>query len=94
VSPVSEEETDLTKIVVRREIYNAIIEGYLSELGDELSAEEMRAIPLAGPIMTFIIGLRFLTDYLNGDVYFQTLYSDQNLNRAKNQLHLLEKLVS
>jgi len=93
VSPVSEEESDFTKIKVRPDIKAAIIEGYLSEMGDELSADEINSIPFAGPMMTYMIGLRFLTDYLNGDVYFQTSYPHQNLNRAKNQLQLLEKLV-
>jgi hypothetical protein len=44
--------------------------------------------------MTFIIALRFLTDYLNGDMYFGTSYPGQNLTRARNQLNLLEQLES
>jgi len=94
VSPASEEETDVTKIEVRSAIYQSILDGYLSEMKDVLSPEEQAAIPLAGLMMTFMIGLRFLTDYLNEDVYYQTAYLDQNLNRAANQFYLLEKLAS
>lgn len=94
VSPVSEEEIDFSKIKIREEIHQAILDGYLSEMGTILSDEEKLAIPIAGSIMTYMIGLRFLTDFLNGDTYYQTSYPRQNINRAKNQLYLLELLES
>lgn len=94
VSPASEEETDITKVKVRKDIYQAVLDGYLSEMGEMLSREEKLAIPLAGSIMTYMIGLRFLTDFLNGDTYYQTSYPQQNRYRAANQLHLLELLES
>ncbi len=93
VCPVSEEEKDYSKIVVRKEILDAVMEGYLAEMSEVLTGDELTATPLAGPTMTFMIGLRFLTDYLNGDIYFSTSYPRQNLIRATNQLNLLEKLV-
>ncbi len=92
VSPSSEAEADLNKIVFRKEIYDALVAGYLSEMNDELSVEEKEAIPFSGMMMTYMIGLRFLTDFLNGDVYFATSYARQNLDRANNQLRLLEIL--
>lgn len=92
VSPASEAERDHSRVVFRKEIYDALVEGYLSEMSEELSAEEKAAIPFSGMMMTYIIGLRFLTDFLNGDVYFSTSYPLQNLDRAKNQLTLLEIL--
>ncbi|MBX2941861.1 MAG: aminoglycoside phosphotransferase family protein [Cyclobacteriaceae bacterium] len=92
VSPSSEEETDVSKIEIRKEIYDAILDGYLAEMDSILSNEEKRAIPLAGSIMTYMIGLRFLTDFLSGDIYFHTSYAHQNLNRATNQLYLLKRL--
>ncbi|MFZ1807493.1 MAG: aminoglycoside phosphotransferase family protein [Cyclobacteriaceae bacterium] len=92
VSPASEEETDISKIKVRKEIHKAILDGYLSEMNEILSDAEKLVIPLAGSIMTYMIGLRFLTDYLNGDTYYQISYPDQNMNRANNQLHLLDLL--
>ena len=93
VSPAAEDETDLSKVVVRKEIYQAILDGYLSEMEDILTIEEKKAIPLAGLIMTYMIGLRFLIDYLNGDTYYQISYPLHNLDRAANQFCLLEKFV-
>jgi len=93
VSPPAEDEVNLSKVKVRKEIHQAILDGYLSEMGEVLSAEEKDAIPLAGPIMTYMIGLRFLIDYLNNDTYYQVDYPQHNLDRAANQFCLLEKLV-
>jgi len=92
VSPVSEEESDRSKIIFRKEIYNVLLSGYLSEMKDVLSSAEISAIPFAGKMMTYIMALRFLTDYLNGDVYYTTSYLGQNLIRAQNQLKLLDVL--
>ena len=92
VSPVDEEETDLDKIIVRKEIYDAIIRGYLSQMKDILSPKELAAVPFSGMMMTYIMALRMLADFLNGDVYYQIRYKDQNLIRATNQFRLLEQL--
>jgi Ser/Thr protein kinase RdoA (MazF antagonist) len=92
VSPVDEEEKDLSRISFRKEIYNAITEGYLSQMGSVMSPDEYAAIPFAGKMMTYIMLLRFATDYLNGDVYYHTTYAGQNLCRAENQLCFLSKL--
>ncbi len=92
VSPVSEEESDFSKIVFRKEIYDALLSGYLSQLKDVLSEEEKSAIPFAGKMVTFIMALRFLADYLNGDIYYHITYPGQNLVRAGNQLTFLKKL--
>ncbi|MFZ9980834.1 MAG: phosphotransferase enzyme family protein [Cyclobacteriaceae bacterium] len=92
VSPVSEEERDTSKIVFRQEFYEALLEGYLSEMGNKLSQEEKRAIPFSGMMMTYIMAIRFLADFLNGNIYYRIHYPDQNLVRARNQLKLLEEL--
>lgn len=92
VSPVSEEERDLSKVRFRKEIYDALVEGYLSEMGPVMSAGEMEAIPFAGKMMTYIMALRFLADYLRGNTYYHITYPEQNLVRAANQLRLLEVL--
>jgi Ser/Thr protein kinase RdoA (MazF antagonist) len=89
VSPVSEEEQDLTKIAFRFPFYQALVNGYLSEMEDCLSDEEKAAIPYSGMMMTYIMAIRFLADYLNGDIYYHTEYPGQNLVRAANQLKLL-----
>jgi Ser/Thr protein kinase RdoA (MazF antagonist) len=92
VSPVDEEEKDLSKIEFRRDIYDALTEGYLSQMGPVMSPDEYAAIPFAGKMMTYIMLLRFATDFMNGDVYYHTTYPGQNLVRAANQLCFLEKL--
>jgi Ser/Thr protein kinase RdoA (MazF antagonist) len=89
VSPVSEEETDLTKVAFRFPFYQKLLEGYLSEMDDCLTDDEKKAIPFAGLMMTYIMAIRFLADYLNGDIYYNTEYPGQNLVRASNQLRLL-----
>jgi len=88
VSPVSEEEKDLNKIVVRNEFYDAVIEGYLSEMNDV----DRSLASFAGHMMTYIMAIRFLADFLRGNTYYHVTYADQNLVRARNQLHLLKLL--
>ncbi|MBV9961548.1 MAG: aminoglycoside phosphotransferase family protein [Parafilimonas sp.] len=91
--PVSEEETDFGLIETRDEYFKAITEGYLSEMKHELKPEEINAFVYAGKFMIYMQALRFITDYLNYDVYYGAKYSLHNFNRAKNQLRLLECLV-
>ncbi len=77
---------------VRKDIYEALLAGYTEGMGDELTNNEKANLPLAGHIMTYMQALRFLTDYLNNDCYYQTSYAEQNYDRALNQLFLLQKL--
>jgi Ser/Thr protein kinase RdoA (MazF antagonist) len=90
VCPVSEEEKDLSQITFRHAVYDALLKGYLSEMGKVMSDAERAAIPFAGKMMTYIMALRFLADYLRGNTYYHITYPLQNLVRAKNQLRLLE----
>jgi Ser/Thr protein kinase RdoA (MazF antagonist) len=92
VSPVSEEEKDLSKIVFRKEIYQALVDGYLSHMHDKLNDVERSLFPFAGMMMTYIMALRMLADFLNGNIYYQITYPEQNLVRARNQLRLLDLL--
>ena len=87
--PVNEEETDLTKIHVNLENFEAIYKGYMSAMGDVLTEGEKNYFIYSGIFLIYMQALRFLTDFLNGDVYYHTTYPGQNLNRAKNQLKLL-----
>ncbi len=91
--PVSEEEADESKIVVRREFYSAIADGYLSEMGDELSELEKRHFHFAGTFMIYMQAVRFITDHLNNDLYYGAKYEGQNFVRAKNQIVLLQKYM-
>lgn len=90
VCPVSEEEKDLSQISFRSEVYKALLDGYLSEMREVLSQQELAAIPFAGKMMTYIMALRFLADYLRGNTYYHISYPEQNLVRASNQLRLLD----
>lgn len=91
LSPANEEETDFTKIKVRKEYYDAIVNGYLSFMKDSLTDQEMQHIHYAGEFMIYMQALRFLTDYLNNDIYYGAKYEAHNYNRAKNQIVLLQK---
>ena len=92
LSPVSEEEKDYSKIEIREEFFKSIIQGYVSEMKDELSATEKRYFVYAGKFMIYMQALRFLTDYLNNDVYYGSKYPGHNFVRANNQLTLLKHL--
>jgi Ser/Thr protein kinase RdoA (MazF antagonist) len=93
LSPVSEEETDFEKIEVRDEFYKAIVEGYLHEMKDELNAKERQCFFYAGKFIIYMQAIRFLTDYINDDIYYGAAYPEHNLVRAKNQAVLLQRLL-
>jgi len=93
VSPVNEEEKDIAKVAFRKNIYNALLDGYLSQMGELLTPTEKKSIPFSGMMMTYIMALRMLADFLRGNTYYHITYPDQNLVRARNQLQLL-KLIS
>ena len=93
LSPVSEEEKDISKIEIREEYFKAIAEGYLSEMEKELTTVEKRYLVYAGKFMVYMQALRFLTDYLNNDIYYGSKYEGQNFIRANNQVCLLKKII-
>lgn len=88
----AEDETDLSKVHFDLGLYEAYTEGFLSAAGDALTEEELRTLPDGAILMTFECGIRFLADYLNGDVYFRTSHPQQNLDRARNQFHLVREM--
>ncbi|MEO7924869.1 MAG: aminoglycoside phosphotransferase family protein [Chitinophagaceae bacterium] len=90
--PEDENSTDLGAINIKKELYSAIVNGYLESMHGLLTPAEIEHIHYAGLIVIYMQALRFLADYLNRDVYYQTNYPGQNLDRAKNQLLLLEQL--
>jgi Ser/Thr protein kinase RdoA (MazF antagonist) len=93
LSPVSEEEKDFNKITIRKDYYKAIVEGYSSEMQDELTETEKRYFFYAGKFSIYMQALRFLTDFLNDDKYYGAAYPGQNLIRASNQIVLLQKFI-
>ncbi len=92
VCPVSEEESDTAKVTVREDYYAALMAGYLSEISSVLTVAEREHLFFAGQFMVYMQGIRFLADYLNGDRYYPIKYPDHNMNRARNQLALLDCL--
>jgi Ser/Thr protein kinase RdoA (MazF antagonist) len=93
LSPVSEEEKEFDKIEVRDDFYKAIVQGYYNEMKDELTGTEKKYFFYAGTFMIYMQALRFLTDYLNDDIYYGAKYSRHNFVRAKNQIVLLQQLL-
>ena len=86
----AEDEKDLDKIRFNKQFYDAYTEGFLKEIGASVSVLEKKYLPLGAKTMIFIMALRFLTDYLNNDVYYKTKYADHNLVRAMNQFKLIQ----
>jgi Phosphotransferase enzyme family len=93
ICPVSEEEKDESLIEIREEYFREIAKGYLSEMRAGLSDTEKNHFVYAGKFAIYMQALRFLTDYLNDDVYYSTHYPEQNLIRANNQIVLLRKYL-
>lgn len=89
----TEENTDFDELHIVNDLYIAIYDGYLSEMASVLTKEECKILYYAGPFLFYMQGLRFLTDYLNGNVYYPVKYEKHNLDRATNQLLLLRQLV-
>jgi Ser/Thr protein kinase RdoA (MazF antagonist) len=87
-----ESSIDFENITIRKDFYDAIVDGYLSVMNKYLTEAEKKNIHYAGIIIIYMQALRFMTDYLDGDVYYKTTYPEQNFDRAKNQLALLKAL--
>jgi hypothetical protein len=77
--PVSENEEDLSKIVVRPSFYYAIVEGYYKEMKNELTAVEKNYFFYAAQFMIYMQAIRFLTDYFNDDKYYQSRVSKRTI---------------
>ena len=83
VNPASVEEKDLSKILFDKSLFKSFIDGVKSN-GKFLSSKELELLPLSTALMPFIHGLRALTDYLNGNIYYKVSYPKQNLIRSRN----------
>ncbi|MBP5510327.1 MAG: aminoglycoside phosphotransferase family protein [Kiritimatiellae bacterium] len=85
----AEDETDLVKVESRFDLFEALVRGYCSRAAFLTQAEKDN-LAFSGRLITFTIGVRFLTDYLAGDVYFKTHRPGHNLDRARNQFKMVE----
>lgn len=91
---VAEDEPDLSKVAFRMDIFEAFTEGYLEGAASFLTPVEKENLPYAASLFPYMQSVRFLTDYLNGDVYWKTAYPTHNLVRAQNQWALYLSVLS
>lgn len=89
-STVVEDEEDLSKLKLDFDRFEAFTKGFLEVLKDDLTKTEIELLPFAAILMTLECGIRFLTDYLEGDVYFKVHKPNHNLIRARNQFKFVE----
>ena len=84
-----EDETDLSKVSMDVDLFRAFSEGFIAQTATNLTRRELTSLPLGAMVMTFENGMRFLTDHLDGDVYFHIDRPGHNLDRARCQFRLL-----
>ncbi len=85
----AEDEKDVSKVSVDLNLYEKYVKGYLSAAGKSLTKTEIEYLPFSAKLLTLECGMRFLADYLNGDVYFATAYPEHNLVRCRTQFALV-----
>ena len=88
-STAAEDEKDIGKVWMSLPMFKAYTEGFLAGVDGLLTDAEIELLPEGAKMMTIECGMRFLTDYLEGDVYFKTSYEGQNLDRARTQFKLV-----
>jgi hypothetical protein len=91
-SPAKEDERDLAKVMMQFPMFEALARGYLTSAGGFLTPAEKQHLAFAGKLITFEIGIRFLTDYLAGDTYFKVHRERHNLDRCRTQFRLVESI--
>ncbi len=90
----AEDERDLGKIHMEMELFEALARGYLTAAGGFLTPAERALLVTSGKLITFEIGIRFLADYLAGDVYFKVHHEGHNLDRCRTQFKLVESIIA
>ena len=91
-SPAAEDETDLSLVRMQLPMFAALVRGYLASARGFLTPREKELLPFAGKLITFEIGLRFLTDWLEGDTYFKIKRPTHNLDRCRTQFKLVASI--
>jgi len=91
-SPTLEDERDLSKVKMHMPIFKQLAEGYLSAASSFLARGEKSLMAFSGKLITFEIGIRFLTDFLSGDTYFRIHRPDHNLDRCRTQFKLVQSI--
>jgi hypothetical protein len=91
-SPAAEDEQELGKVAMQFPMFEALVRGYLSAAAEFLTEAEKNFLAFSGKLITFETGIRFLTDYLNGDTYFKIHREGHNLDRCRTQFKLVESI--
>ena len=89
---MAEDEPDLSRVEINLSLFEGLVEGYVNAAGELLTPAEIALLPVAPAIATLTIGMRFLTDYLSGDVYFKTAHPEHNLQRSRAQFALVRSM--
>jgi len=87
-----EDETDQTKVHFSISLFESFTRGYLPALGSAITEAEKAQLALSAKLITYENGLRFLTDYLQGDTYYHTTRPNQNLDRCRTQFTLVKEM--
>jgi len=90
--PAAEDEQDLSKVYMQQHMFTALLNGYLETAGEFLTKTEREYLPFSGKLISFEIGIRFLTDHLLGDSYFKIHREGHNLDRCRTQFKLVESI--
>jgi thiamine kinase-like enzyme len=91
-NPAAEDEKDLSKVWMELSLFEQFTKGFLEQAGQSLTGTEIKYLPFSAKIMTFECGIRFLTDYLNGDNYFKIHREGHNLDRCRTQFKLVSDM--
>ena len=91
-STALEDEKDLSKVECDMHLFEIYTKGFLEGCQGKLTLSEIKALPIGAKVMTFECGMRFLTDYLQGDTYFKIQYPTHNLVRCRTQLKLVSDM--
>lgn len=88
-STAAEDEKDLDRVSMSLELFEAYTRGFIASCGGKLTEAETEYLPFSAKLLTYECGIRFLSDYLDGDTYFRIHYPEQNLDRCRTQLKLV-----
>ena len=88
----TEDEKDLSKVSCSMELFEIYVKGFLQGCAGSLTPTEVELLPMGAKVMTYECGMRFLTDYLQGDHYFKIHREEHNLDRARTQFKLVEDM--
>ncbi|MHB8524508.1 MAG: phosphotransferase, partial [Limisphaerales bacterium] len=91
-SPAKEDGLDLSKVEMQMPMFEALARGYVEAAGEFLTGTERSYLAFSGKLITFTIGMRFLTDHLSGDTYFRIHRPGHNLDRCRTQFKLIESI--